>query len=609
MSILLRTLPYTKGYRSAIGIVLVLLVIEVGVKLVTPWAMKVIVDNVLGGLPLTGPLADLVPAGVASDQVALLLSAVVAGFLLVVASNIILVYRTYLQVAINQGMVLQFRSALFRHAQRLSLALHDRRAASDFAHRITYSARALGHAPALIPSLLQSLITLIGMFIVTFLIDPVLALLSLVVVPLLVLSMRHYSHGIQPRLETVREREVEALSIVQETLSMLRVIVSFGREDHEHAKFTEQGRRSVDARVRVTVSQTMFSLFINVITAAGTALVLGYGAYQVIAGSLTLGQLLVILAYIAAIYQPLNSLVSAATPIHEHIVDLRAAFGLLDEQPEIADAPGAQPIERIPRRIEFDQVSFAHAGRKTTLRDISLVAEPGQVTAIVGATGAGKTTLMALLSRLHDPDIGVVKLDGRDIRGITLKSLRDQFSVVLQDTLLFASSVRENIAYGDLEAGQDRIEAAARAAGAEDFILGLPDGYDTVVGEGGRGLSGGERQRLAIARAFLRDAPILVLDEPTSAVDSRTEAAILDALDRLMAGRTTFIVAHRLSTVRRAGQILVMEHGRIVERGTHDELIEADGHYARLQRLQAGVRPTLGTVAGPLAATPPGSVA
>ena len=502
-----------------------------------------------------------------------------------------MVLRTYLQVHINQGMVLQFRSALFRHAQRLSLAIHDKRTASDFTHRINYSARSLGSAPALIPSLLQSVVTLVGMLVITFLIDPALALLSLVVVPFLVLSMRYYSRGIQPRLEQVRNSEVEALSIVQETLSMLRVIVSFGREDHEHAKFSAQSRRSVDARIRVTVSQTMFSFYVNIITAAGTALVLGYGAYQVLEGHLSLGQLLVVLAYIAAVYQPLNSLVSAATPMHEYIVNLRAAFELLDETPTIVDAPGAVAIDRGPRRVEFDHVTFAHHGRSSTLADLTFTAEPGQVTAIVGPTGAGKTTMMALLSRLYDPEIGVVKLDGRDIRGITLKSLREQFSVVLQDTLLFSASIRENIAYGDLEADEYSVAMAADAAGAHDFIAALPDGYETVVGEGGRGLSGGERQRIDDrARVPARRAG----PYPRRADLGHRQR---DRGRHPRRARPTHVrphdVHHRPPPVHgpsRGPGHLVMDHGRIVERGSHAQLLALGGQYARLHAVQAGSR-------------------
>jgi ABC-type multidrug transport system fused ATPase/permease subunit len=343
----------------------------------------------------------------------------------------------------------------------------------------------------------------------------------------------------------------------------------------------------------------LFSFAVTATTAAGTALVLGVGAFQVIEGALTLGQLLVILSYIAAVYGPLDTLVSSATPLHSHIVDLRRAFALLDEPPGIVDEPDAEAIGRAKGRIEFDSVSFSHPGRSETLTGVSFTADPGTVTAVVGPTGAGKTTLTSLMPRLHDPGHGVIRLDGRDIRSITLESLRRQFSLVLQDTLLFAATVRENVAYGDPDASEERVVEAARAAGAHDFITALPDGYDTLVGDGGRGLSGGERQRIAIARAFLRDAPILILDEPTSAVDGRTESGILRAMESLAAGRTTFIVAHRLSTVRDADQILVLDDGRVVERGRHDELMENGGLY---RRLAAGQPQASGHLGGPIPA-------
>jgi ABC-type multidrug transport system fused ATPase/permease subunit len=331
----------------------------------------------------------------------------------------------------------------------------------------------------------------------------------------------------------------------------------------------------------------MFTFAVNVLTATGTALVLGYGIYKILQADLTLGQLLVTLAYVASVYSPLETIVGATTPIQQHIMSLKTAFGLLDTEPEVAEAPDAQEIGRAKGRIEFRNVSFAYHGRTDTLNDISFKVKAGQLIAIVGPTGAGKTTLISLLPRFYDPKSGSILLDGHDIRSLTLDSLRQQFSLVLQEPLLFSASIAENIRYGRLDASQEEVEEAARAANAHDFIAALPAGYGTVVGERGAMLSGGERQRIAVARAFLKDAPILILDEPTSSIDSRTESVILDALDRLAVGRTTFMIAHRLSTVRHSDLIVVLDHGRVVEQGTHEVLLEQGGLYRQMHDVQA----------------------
>jgi ABC-type multidrug transport system fused ATPase/permease subunit len=380
--------------------------------------------------------------------------------------------------------------------------------------------------------------------------------------------------------------EGQTLSIVHEAMAMLRVIVAFGREDHEYERFRRQGERAVDARVRLTVNQTLFSLVVNTLTAIGTALVLGFGAYQVLRGALTVGELLVIMAYIASVYTPLESISNTLGTLKDHLISAQMGFQLLDISPEIEDAPTAVDIDRVAGRITFDNVHFSYESRTDTLKAISFEALPGQVVAIVGRTGAGKTTLASLIPRFYDPSIGRVTLDGRDLRSLTLRSLRRQISVVLQDPLLFSTTIAENIRYGRLGASDEDVIACARAANAHDFIERLPNQYETSIGERGVQLSGGERQRIAVARAFLKNAPILILDEPTSSIDSRTEGVILDALDRLMLGRTTFIIAHRLSTVRHADQILVLDHGAIVERGTHHELMRHGTYYRQLYDTQ-----------------------
>jgi ABC-type multidrug transport system fused ATPase/permease subunit len=408
--------------------------------------------------------------------------------------------------------------------------------------------------------------------------------------PFLSYSVGYYTTHIQDRLLKTRLLEGESLSIIHEAISMLRVIIAFGREEYEHKRFRDQGRTAVEARVKVTVRQTAFSLAVNTITAAGTALVLFYGAQRVMAGELTAGKLLVVMAYIAAVYQPLEAISTTMGMLQDTYATLKIAFDLLDTEPDIEDAPGAIAIARARGAIRFENVRFNYKDREGTLQDITLEAHPGQVIAIVGPTGAGKSTLVSLSPRFYAHSHGRITLDGADTRKLTLRSLREQVSVVLQEPLLFSGTVAQNIRYGRLDASMDEIISAAKSADAHEFIMRLPDQYETKVSERGALLSGGERQRLCVARAFLKDAPVLILDEPTSSIDSKTESVILDALDRLMDGRTTFLIAHRLGTVRRADQILVMDRGRIVERGTHEQLLLNDGLYRQLYDLQLGQR-------------------
>jgi ABC-type multidrug transport system fused ATPase/permease subunit len=438
-----------------------------------------------------------------------------------------------------------------------------------------------------IPALAQSLITLVGMIVIVMNFDTGLALISLAVVPFLFYSVRYYSTHIQDRLMHVKTMEGESLSIIHEAISMLRVIVAFGRESHENRRYREQGERAVEARVNITVRQMLFSMAVNMTTAIGTALVLGFGAYRVLSGKLTVGDLLVVLAYIASVYKPLETISHTIGGLQDMFVNLRMAFDLLDTKPEVKESPTALAIPRSRGRLEFDRIGFSYKGREDTLHDISFQVDPGQTIAIVGPTGAGKTTLISLIPRFYDPQQGRVLLDGHDIKDLTLKSLRDQISLVLQEPLLFSGTIAENIRYGRLGAGDEDIQEAARSANAHDFIMRLPDRYETELGERGTKLSGGERQRICVARAFLKDAPILILDEPTSSIDSKTEAVILEALDRLLVGRTGFMIAHRLSTIHRADMILVLDQGRLVQCGNQDELLmEPDGLYRQLYDLQ-----------------------
>jgi ATP-binding cassette, subfamily B, bacterial len=580
-----RCFRYLRPYWRLALVSLVLLLLATVFSLLGPWPLKLLVDNVLEGQPLPPFLGDLL-GGWGENRDSLLVIVVLAGLAIVLIDNALGVISKFVNTKIEQHMVLDVRSDLYRHTQKMSLAFHDRRKTGRVIHALNNQGAAVGALVMTVPDLGRNVLMLLGMFWIIYHIDAGLAVLSLIVLPLLYLSVKYYGKRVLPTVRQVRNLEMQSLSIVHEAISMIRVILAFGRENHEYRRFREHGERAVAKRVRVTVKETFFSLFVSMSTGLGTALVLGFGAYRALHGQITVGELLVVITYIAAIYKPLEAISFNISTLQHKLVNLEVVFGMLDKEPEIQDAPNAVTLERSRGEVEYRAVSFAYQGRKETLKDLSFRVQPGQLVGIVGPTGAGKSTLVSLLPRFYEPQSGDILLDGRNVRDLTLHSLRAQISIVLQEPMLFSGTIADNIRYGRLDAGMEDILRAAQDANAHDFIMQLPDQYETVLGERGAQLSGGERQRICVARAFLKDAPILILDEPTSAIDSRTEAVILDALERLLVGRTTFMIAHRLSTIRNADLILVVHQGEIVASGTHDQLLLQRGLYKQLHDLQ-----------------------
>lgn len=583
----LRLLRYARPHWLGILVLTGTMVLTVAVGLLMPWPMKLLIDNVLGEQPLPGALKDVLaflPG--ADDKRGLLLWVVMGSLGLFLAATAIGMVNSIVSVRVGQQMAYNLGADMFLHLQRLSILFHSRRPVGDTIARVTgdpycVQVMALG---ALLP-LVQSVITLVAMFFVMWQLQPDLTLLSLGIVPFLILAIRIYSRPLKDTSRVTRDLEGAMMSVVQRTLTAVPAVQAFTREEHEHARFRAYARDTVSAYVRSTRAGLWFKLFVGFVSAAGTATMMYLGASYVLDGELTIGTLLVFLAYLGSLYGPLNSIAYTASTWQEAAAEADRVLEILEAVPEVQDNPDARDVT-ISGNVRYEDVTFGYEPGRPVLRNISLEARPGDVLAIVGPTGAGKSTLANLLIRFFDPWSGRVLVDGHDVRDIRIHSLRSQIAMVLQEPFIFPLTIEENIAYGRGDASHEEIVAAAKAANVHEFIEQLPAGYQTMVGERGATLSGGEKQRLSIARAFLKDAPILVLDEPTSALDARTEGMLLEALERLMEGRLTFIIAHRLSTIRNADSIVVVDHGEIVEQGTHAELLARGGLYAGLYRQQ-----------------------
>jgi ATP-binding cassette subfamily B protein len=584
MSIYRRVLAYYRPFLGPTALAAALVLVSTAFGLLRAWPFAFLVDHVLkpenrsAGIRILGfNLSDWPIPSVVMLVCGLMVTFHLLGGLLNYATTMIFV-RVGLQT------LMRLRTDLYAYLHLLPLKFHDQRRSSDSSFRVAYDSQSIQSFYAKGTFLFQSAIGLIGTFAVMWKLDWQLALLSLSVVPCMVIAMYFYTDRIRRQSTVIQERESELLTVAQEGLSSVRMVRAFGREDYEVRQFKATAKQSLEANLQLTGTSMKSSLVVSTIMAVSTACIYYFGARHVLAGALSLGNLFLISTYLLMLYAPLEALTNLTWALEGAAASAARCFEVLDHADDVSDAPDARKITHSKGEIVFENVAFGYTPERLILQGVNVRIEPGQTVAFVGGTGAGKSTLLSLVPRFYDPNAGRVLLDGIDLRKISKKSLRDQISIVLQDTLLFSTTIRENIAYGRPGATEEEIIEAAQRAQAHEFILAMEDGYLSQVGERGGHLSVGQRQRLGIARAFLKNAPILLLDEPTSALDPSTEAAILKTIEALMRSRTTLIITHRIATVHGVEKIVVLGPGGVVETGTGPELVARNGVYADLYR-------------------------
>jgi subfamily B ATP-binding cassette protein MsbA len=583
----LRLRQLLRPYWKTLGIAFVAVIGETLTDVLEPWPVKVIVDSVLRSKPLEGVMGRFVASVFGHAGYAVLDFAVAAVITIAVLGAISSYVESYFTNSVGQWVAHDLRRTLYHHIQRLSLAEHNESRTGDLISRVTKDTDAVQEfINSALLGILVDLLTLGGMVGVMFYLDWRFTLMALVVAPVLFLVVFTYTRRIKAASRAVRNQESVLLSRVAEVLTSIHVVQAFAREDYEEKRFASESAQNVKLAVEAKALKAKLSPITEVIVAVGTALVLWYGARRVLSGELTVGILIMFLMYLSKMYKPMRDLSKMSDTVSKAVVARERMDEVLSMDSRVRDLPKAKRAPRFKGAVEFSHVTFGYDDA-TVLNDVSLRIEPGEFAAIVGPSGTGKTTMVSLIPRFYDPVSGEVRIDGTDVRRYTLKSLRDQVSLILQDTLLFRATIRENIAYGRPNASFEEVKRAAELANAHEFIEAMPDGYDTIVGERGTTVSGGQRQRISIARAVIRNTPILILDEPTANLDAVSEQSVITALARLMKGRTSVFIAHHLAAIRHADVIFVINEAGIVERGTHDELMKMNGVYAELHNLQS----------------------
>jgi len=581
--------PHWKAMAAASVAVIVASVAE----LLEPWPLKIIIDNVLQSKPLHGPIATVV-GWFGGNKQSLIEFSVVFVAVIAVAGAIGSYVENWLTTTVGQRIMHELRRTVYHHIQRLSLAEHDEKRTGDLVGRVTDDIESVqDFVSSALLGIVTDIGTLLGMIAIMFYLNWEFTLISLSVAPILFVVVYLFTRHIKKATREVRKTESELVSTVQEVFSSIRVVKAFAREDYEERRFEQQSLDNVETALRAQSLKMKLSPIVEIITAVGTCLMLGFGARLVLQGTLTAGNLVLFLAYLGKMYKPMRDLSKMTNTVSKASIGFERIREILETESKVRDIPRARRAPPFKGKIEFDNVSFGYTPEELTVKNISFTVEPGQIVALAGPTGGGKTTIVNLVARFYDPVSGKIKIDGIDIREFKIRSLRSQISFVLQETLLFRAPVWQNIAYGRPEANRKEIMEAAELANADEFIREMPEGYNTMIGERGVTLSGGQRQRIAIARALIRNSPILILDEPTSGLDAVAEQTVFEALDRLMKNKTSLVIAHHLGTIEKADQILVIKDNTLAERGTHEDLLEAGGFYAELYKTQFGDKVTV----------------
>jgi len=563
------------------------MIVETLMSLAAPWPLKLVLDYVIGSHPLPSWLADLQLAVPGSGKSASLHFAVIAVIVIAALDGVSSYIDSYYTTSIGQWIAHDLRRKVYDHLHRLSLSYYDRHETGDLISTITEDIDAIqSFASSSLVNIVIDLLTVIGMLGVMFYLEFDFTLIALSVTPLLTIFVYRLRRVVKRASRDMRKKQSEIVSVVEEGLTAIRVVTAFARGEYEEERLSKKSLESVNAALYARRVKAMLPAVVGVAVSIGTALVLLYGARLVLGGGMTAGSLVVFLAYLGKLFKPIQDLAKMTNTVSQAAVGLERIKAILDTDEQTPEHPNAQMVQNLKGNIEFRNIWFGYTARQPILKDLSFSISPGQMVGIVGPTGSGKSTIVSLIPRFYDPISGEVKIDGRDVRDFTLKSLRDQIGFVLQDTQLFRAPIWQNIAYGKPDASRDEIIQAARLANAHEFIEQMEDGYDTLVGERGATLSGGQRQRIGIARAIIRDTPLLILDEPTSGLDAESEMQVVEALKRLMKGKTAVVIAHRLATIRNAEIIFVVRDGAIVESGRHDDLLALGGLYARLYELQ-----------------------